>query len=139
MNRPIDLRPQDQAAVEQILRKVLPSSAKVWAFGSRARWTARDGSDLDLVIDAGRPLSSDELAKLRNAFEDSNLPFTVDMVDWMTISEEFRMAIKNDMTGLNNEKKSSSLSNSASIAIKLEVGRPLKVVKKHISQRVLLL
>jgi type I restriction enzyme, S subunit len=96
LNRPIDLRLQDQVIVEQILRKVLPSSAKVWAFGSRARWTARDGSDLDLAIDAGRPLSSDESAKLRNAFEDSDLPFTVDVVDWMTISEEFRQVIGKD-------------------------------------------
>src|SRR5205085_11964920 len=44
-----------------ILAADLPPDAVVWVFGSRATGRARRYSDLDLAIDAGRPLTLDEL------------------------------------------------------------------------------
>lgn len=43
--------------------------------------TARTGSDLDLLIDIGRPLTLDERAQLSVRLEESALPFRVDFVD----------------------------------------------------------
>jgi predicted nucleotidyltransferase len=42
-----------------ILAANLPRDATVWVFGSRATGRARRYSDLDLAIDAGRPLTLD--------------------------------------------------------------------------------
>ena len=78
------------AAGAGLLRAHLPSAAAVWVFGSRATGRARRYSDLDLAIDAGRRLTIDETATLREAFEESDLPYRVDIVDWNTVNEGFR-------------------------------------------------
>lgn len=90
----IDIRPQDLAIVRSILAATIPSNAKIWAFGSRAAHKARRGSDLDLAIDAGRELTRDEETALLVAFEESDLPYTVDVVDLNSVSEQFREIVQ---------------------------------------------
>jgi uncharacterized protein len=89
----IDLSAAHRQLVLELLAELLPRSAEVWVFGSRATGRARRYSDLDLLIDAGRPLSRDEAALLREAFEESDLPFRVDLVDWHAIGTRFRQLI----------------------------------------------
>jgi predicted nucleotidyltransferase len=79
--------------VRDILRAHLPECAHVWVFGSRATGRARAYSDLDLAIDAGRRLTLDEAAMLREAFSDSDLPYRVDIVDWHALDVRFRRVI----------------------------------------------
>jgi predicted nucleotidyltransferase len=93
MTRRIDLSSEHRQLVLDLLAQVLPASAQVWVFGSRATGRARRYSDLDLLIDAGRPLSRDEAALLREAFEESDLPYRVDIVDWHAIGDRFRSLI----------------------------------------------
>ena len=62
-------------------------------FGSRASGRARRYSDLDLAIDAGRRLTLDEIARLAEAFSDSDLPYKVDLVDWHDIDDRWRQTI----------------------------------------------
>ncbi len=95
MTAQIDLRPQDRAIVQSILTANLPEHAEVWVFGSRASGTTRRSSDLDLAIDAGRALTRAELGALHDQFEDSDLPFTVDILDWRALHDDFRTAIAN--------------------------------------------
>ena len=66
------------------------------AFGSRVSWTARETSDLDLVLMTTEPLDAMCMAKLREAFTQSNLPYRVDLVDWASTSERFRKLIERD-------------------------------------------
>jgi predicted nucleotidyltransferase len=94
------LRDRDLAAVRQTLRAFLPSGATVRVFGSRARGAARPGSDLDLAIDAGRPLTRQESGALEEAFEELSLPFRVDLVDVHAASEGFVALISQDWTPL---------------------------------------
>jgi uncharacterized protein len=68
-----------------------------WVFGSRATGGARRYSDLDLAIDAGRPLVLDEIANLSEAFRDSDLPYRVDLVDWHNLDARFRQTIASDL------------------------------------------
>ncbi len=89
MSEAIDIRPGDLATVRSILRRGLDPDARVWVFGSRAKGVARRGSDLDLAVDAGRPLTLHDLAGLNAAFDDSNLPFTVDVVDLQSVDRAF--------------------------------------------------
>jgi len=79
--------------VQTILAANLPPDAMVWVFGSRATSRARRYSDLDLAIDAGRPLTLDELARLAEGFRESDLPYMVDIVDWQSIDDRFRQMI----------------------------------------------
>lgn len=69
---------------------------EVWAFGSRARHTAKPYSDLDLVVITKQPLSLGALALINEEFEESDLPWKVDLVDWTATSELFREIIQHD-------------------------------------------
>jgi uncharacterized protein len=92
---PIEIAPRDWADVLRILREQVPG-VEVWAFGSRAGHTAKPYSDLDLALVTGRALSLDQLARITDAFETSDLPFRVDVVDWAATSEAFRRIIERD-------------------------------------------
>jgi len=85
----IDIRPQDLDILRHVLKSTLPHHARVYVFGSRANGKARRASDLDLAIDAGRPLTSDERAVLAEAFSLSNLPYEVDVADMRAIDAAF--------------------------------------------------
>ena len=91
----IDLRPDHWAIVRGILRRYVPDR-KVLAFGSRATWTAKDYSDLDLAIMGDEPLSPGATSALAEGFGESDLPFKVDVVDWAKINENFRDIIRRD-------------------------------------------
>ena len=91
----IDLNPHHLETVRRILAEHVPA-CEVRAFGSRATWTAKDYSDLDLAIVGAGPLHRGALGRLKDAFEDSDLPIRVDVLDWYAISESFRNAIAQD-------------------------------------------
>ena len=91
----IDVRPDLWDIVQGILQKQVPQH-EVWAFGSRAKETAKPHSDLDLAVITNQPLSLDVSAALANAFAESDLPWRVDVVDWATTSASFRQIIERD-------------------------------------------
>jgi type I restriction enzyme S subunit len=95
MTRPvhITLTAEHRRLVMNILRANLPKSTKVWVFGSRATGRARRYSDLDLAIDAGRPLTLDEIAGLAEAFSDGDLPYKAYVADWHNIEDRWRQII----------------------------------------------
>lgn len=75
------------------LLKVLHPSIKIYLFGSYARGTQTRGSDIDLAVDTGSPLSIGELARMRNVIEALNIPQTVDVVDMQSIPQELKQVI----------------------------------------------
>ena len=91
----VDLNPYAWAEVSRILQHFAPG-LQVWAFGSRAKWTAKAHSDLDLALITSQPLSLEKFASLKEAFDESVLPFRVDVVDWAATSDYFRKIIKRD-------------------------------------------
>lgn len=93
MTASLDLTSEHRRLVLGVLHTHLPRDVRAWVFGSRATGRARRYSDLDLAIDAGRRLTIDETAMLREAFDESDLPYRVDIVDWHTIGEDFRRLI----------------------------------------------
>ena len=91
----LDLRPDHWDIVRGILRRHVPGR-KVLAFGSRATWTAKEYSDLDLAVLGDKPLPLDVASALAESFVESDLPFKVDVVDWASTSESFRKVIERD-------------------------------------------
>ncbi len=88
----IDLNPRHLKTVQHILAEYVPG-CEVRAFGSRVKWTAKDYSDLDLAVIGSRRFNLREMHRLTEAFEESNLPIRVDIVDWYAISEGFKRII----------------------------------------------
>lgn len=91
----LDVRPDHLQIVQDILHRHVPQY-EVWAFGSRAKWMAKDYSDLDLCIKTDEPLGFDVLAQLQEDFTESDLPWKVDVVDWASTSALFREVIERD-------------------------------------------
>lgn len=91
----LDIRPDHLEMVRDILRRYVPQYA-VWAFGSRAKRTAKVYSDLDLCIHSDKALDFFTLGALNDDFAESDLPYKVDIVDWATTSEAFRKIIERD-------------------------------------------
>jgi len=86
----INLLPRHLAEVRSILHQHLPNT-QVWAYGSRVTGTASPASDLDLVAHLENTGLS--LTPAKTAFRDSNLPFSVDLLDWTTLPEHFKQGI----------------------------------------------
>lgn len=92
---PIEIASRDWNDVLRILHECVPGM-EVWAFGSRARRTAKPYSDLDLALMCAEPLSLEQLAGIADAFDTSDLPIRVDVVDWASASDAFRKIIERD-------------------------------------------
>ena len=88
----IDLESTHLEIVLKILGKHVPECT-VWAFGSRVKGDAESYSDLDLAIISDEKLDRKLIYRLEEAFEESELPFRVDVLDWNAISEGFREVI----------------------------------------------
>jgi predicted nucleotidyltransferase len=97
---PIDLPADHRWLVLNIIRTNLPQGTKAWVFGSRATGRARRYSDLDLALDAGRRMTLDEIARLTEAFSDSELPYRVDLVDWRDIDDRWRHIVLSERVAL---------------------------------------
>ena len=65
-----------------------------YVFGSRAKGTHQKFSDIDLC--AMKVIPDIQKSQLHTAFEESNLPFKVDIIEWSKISDDFQRAIKDD-------------------------------------------
>lgn len=97
----IDIRPHDLDAVQRIFRAAgFEQDAEFFVFGSRAKGAARRGSDLDIAINLGRPLTSKEHHFLVDQLDESDLPYRVDIVDLQTVSKIFKEMIEPNMVAL---------------------------------------
>lgn len=94
MTAKIDISPEQLAIVQGILRDHLPKGTLAWAFGSRVTWTAKPFSDLDIALEGAAPLAPDVLIDLEEAFEASDLPWKVDVIDLNAVSPEFRAIVE---------------------------------------------
>jgi predicted nucleotidyltransferase len=88
--------------IKSILNKHLNSTDLVYVFGSRAKKTHKKYSDLDLAIDAsGKKISFSKHTALNSDFEESDLPYKVDVVDLVTVDHELGEIIKKEGKLLN--------------------------------------
>jgi len=79
-----------------IIRGFFPQGCDVKLFGSRVTGNFRENSDLDVCILSG--LSRSSVTEIIDYFEESDLPFTVDVVLYRDCSADFKKII--DSTGV---------------------------------------
>ena len=87
----IDITAAERRIVLDLLDRHLPGTT-AWVYGSRVKWTSRPQSDLDLVVFA-TPEQRRQVGDLREAFEESALPFRIDLFVWHDVPESFRSRI----------------------------------------------
>lgn len=95
----IKIEEGERDLVRALIDRQLPGF-DVRIFGSRARGESRRFSDLDLAIMGPRLLTPLERAELREGFSNSDLPFRVDLVEWISASEGFRASIEAELVTL---------------------------------------
>ncbi|MEO7401421.1 MAG: nucleotidyltransferase domain-containing protein [Polaromonas sp.] len=95
----LDLTPAQKALVCSIVDAHI-ERRRVRVFGSRAGRTAKPYSDLDLLV-LGAPLEPALRGTLEEAFDESDLPFRVDIAEAATLSPEFRALIEPQAVILN--------------------------------------
>lgn len=79
--------------IQRILAQYV-GDCEVRAFGSRSNGTATEHSDLDLAIVGKGKIERRVKMLLREAFEESDLPFRVEIIDFNTLSDSFRAIIE---------------------------------------------
>jgi len=88
----VDIHPHDKEILYSLLSRYLPNTP-VWAYGSRIMGNALPWSDLDLVVFT-QAKQKYQLSLLKEALEESNLPFRIDLLEWDWLSDDFRANIK---------------------------------------------
>lgn len=86
----------------QVLKDNIPQKeAKFYIFGSRAKENYKEYSDVDIAVKLpDKKLSADILGKILLEFNDSTLPYEVDVIDLNAIDEKFKSLIKNSLVEL---------------------------------------
>lgn len=95
MSKTVKLTTEQLETVQQILKKHLTNDIFVWVFGSRATGRVKEYSDLDIALqqENGQRLEFELLVNLMDDFEESNLPYKVDVIDYNVTSGIFKQNI----------------------------------------------
>lgn len=83
---------QDKKQLIAIISSYLPA-ARIVLFGSRARGDNTPESDIDVAIDNQHPIAVGTLYAIKEAIEESHIPFSVDVVDIHAVSASFKAQI----------------------------------------------
>ncbi len=97
----LELKPKHQKIVSDILAKY---PYTFYAFGSRTKGNAKKYSDLDLGFLGDMPLATQ--AYLEEDFEESDLPFIVELVSLDGCDTEFKKRIKQDLVLIKSSEAS---------------------------------
>ncbi len=94
VDQPIDVTAEERETLLMLIERYLPDT-EVWVYGSRVLWTSRPQSDLDMVVFTTLGQEG-AVSDLRDAFEESDLPFRVDLFVWDEVPDSFQRQIKRD-------------------------------------------
>lgn len=84
-----EIKKEHKECISIILKKHFPQ-ARIVLFGSRATGKNRPGSDIDISIDEGKAIDFSRIAQARDELEESSIPYKIDLVDYATMTPEFR-------------------------------------------------
>lgn len=91
----------------KILQEILQDHPGCVVFGSRVKGTYQEYSDLDLCFIRDVPVTSKEVSLLKEACEQSDLPFIVDIIDYHKVSDSFKKIIDKDKINFPYKKNQS--------------------------------
>lgn len=89
----IDLSTENLTLLKKIISEFIPK-CEIRVFGSRVNGSAKPYSDLDIAIKCNEKIDRKIFNGLKEALQESTLPIRVDILDWSSISEEFREVIE---------------------------------------------
>ena len=91
----ISITDEEMNIILDIIKKYA-GDCKVLVFGSRLKGTNKPFSDLDLAFISNEKLGLKKFSKLKLKFEESDLPYRVDIIDYNRVSKEFKKLIDDE-------------------------------------------
>ena len=88
MKKCIDITDSHKEIIVKLVEKYLPNTT-IWVYGSRVKNRSRPQSDLDMIAFA-IPEQKNQVFNLKEAFDESDLPFRVDLFVWDEIPKQFK-------------------------------------------------
>ena len=88
----LNLKEKHLKMIQDIFIKYCPN-AEIWAYGSRISGDSHTGSDLDLTIKTFND-ENKHIYELKNLFEENDIPFLVDIVEFDKLSNSFQKEIE---------------------------------------------
>ncbi len=85
---------RSEAYIRLLLKEHIPAQARVYLYGSRSRRDNRWNSDYDLWIDAD--ISRKAIAEMTDQFDESFVPFKVDIVATPQLNGRFAEHVKQE-------------------------------------------
>lgn len=74
-----------------------PKECRVFVFGSQVSGQARKFSDIDVGIKSPKTIPLWKLSAMEEAFEESDLPYKIDVVDFNLVSEKFKQVAEKNL------------------------------------------
>lgn len=78
-----------------VIALIVPE-ASIYLFGSRARGTYSQWSDIDIALDSGEKISRHRIGEALSMLEASKVPYKVQIVDCNSVSDDMRTSILNE-------------------------------------------
>ncbi len=78
------------------LINVLLPNAKIYLFGSRARKTNKDNSDIDIALDAGEELPNRIVYEIKSVLNATDIMYLIDVVDINIVDDLMKEQILKD-------------------------------------------
>lgn len=92
------LNQKTKAEIKKIVYSFLnPKDCRVFIFGSRATKKAKKFSDIDIGIKSSKAIPWWKLSLIEEAFEESDLPYTVDVVDFSLVPDKFKKVAEKNL------------------------------------------
>lgn len=87
--------------VKDIIFPLVDNQTKVFIFGSRANNKARKFSDIDIGLEADNQINFETIGQIKQAFEESDLPYNVDIVEFSKLPKKFKKVAQKNIIYLN--------------------------------------
>lgn len=84
------LKNEEKTIKDIVYKFINPNEYKIFIFGSRATGKAKKFSDYDVGIIGKKPVEWKTLSLIDEVFEESDIPFKIDLVDFFLVSENFK-------------------------------------------------
>lgn len=87
---------------EEIKRKIIAvlsalfPQAEIYLFGSRARGTQAQWSDIDIALKEDKKISRYAIGEAVSMFEASNMPYKIEIVDFNAVTDDMRKSISDE-------------------------------------------
>lgn len=91
----MNINPEDQQKIYGLIKALLPE-VTVILYGSRARGTHSDSSDVDIAVESKTPLTRVDVGEVRDVLNATNIPHKFDVVDLNRVSPDMKTIIKKE-------------------------------------------